>query len=146
MFLLNSIPGYLKHERCVGDKEEFWQTAKSIYIHQRSILFKFIDFHYWYVPIFEWIHISRRVSWGYSEVLIIVLSMNLSMMYQQINERLLRTRHQVMWNSYWKETYEHYEQLCRLVERASDFVSPLLVVITLADFFFLCERLYRQYA
>jgi Trehalose receptor len=72
--------------------------------------------------------------------------MNLSMLYQQFNERLLMFRHQIMWSSYWKEMYDHFLQLCSLVEHVNEFVSPLLVVITLADFFFLCERLYRQYA
>lgn len=137
--------GYLKHLRC-KEREEFWITAKSIYIEQRSVLFTIIKFEYWLIPIFEWIHISRRVAWGFSEVLIIVIAMNLSMKFKQFNERLLRVRFQTVRASYWKEMYNHYVMLCNLVEKANDILSPILILITFADFFFLCERLYRQYS
>lgn len=137
--------GFLKYERCASHGEEFWSTAKIVYIEQRSVLFKVIQFQYWHIPIFEWLHVSRRVAWGFSEVIIIVLAMNLSMKFQQFNERLSRVRFQTLWHSYWKEMYDHYLMLCNLVDIANDFVSPVLIVITFADFFFLCERLYRQY-
>lgn len=120
--------------------------SRSKYVQQRSILFTIIEFQHWHIPIFEWIHISRRVAWGFSEVLIIVIAMNLSMKFQQFNERLSRVDCQTVWTSYWKEMHDHYAMLCSLVEKANDFVSPVLIVITFVDFFFLCERLYRQYA
>lgn len=138
--------GYLKHKRCVGDEKDFWLTVKSIYIEQRSVLFKVIDFHYIYIPIFEWVHISRRVAWSFSEVLIILIAMNLSMKFNQFYDRLSRIRQQIVWDSYWRIMREHYVMLCELVEKASDFTAPLLVAITFTDFFFLCERLYKQYA
>jgi Trehalose receptor len=138
--------GYMKHKRCFGDDEGFWATGKSIYIEQRSIMFKVINFEYWHIPIFEWIHISRRASWGFSEVFIIVFALDLSMKFKLFNERLLRVRYQTLWSSYWKEMYEDYVKLCNLVEKGNELVSSLLVVITFTDFFFLCERLYRQYA
>lgn len=138
--------GFLKHQRCGTDDEDFWIKAKAIYIEQRSIFFKIIEFQYWHVPILEWIHISRRVAWVFAEVLVILLAMNLSMKFQQFNKRLSRTRHQTMWSSYWKEMYQHYVVLCNLTEKANEFVSPILLGVTLVNFFFLCERLYRQYA
>lgn len=52
--------GYLKYEHCVGDDENFWMTAGQIYVEQRSVLFRIIGFHYFYIPIFEFVHISRR--------------------------------------------------------------------------------------
>jgi Trehalose receptor len=138
--------GYMKHKRCFGDDESFWVAGRSIYIEQRSIMFKVINFEYWHIPIFEWIHISRRASWGFCEVFIIAFAMDLSMKFKLFNERLLRVRYQTLWSSYWKEMYEDYVKLCNLVEKGNELVSSLLVVITFTDFFFLCERLYRQYA
>lgn len=137
--------GYLTNLRCDGDLDELWAIAEKIYVRQRSILFKVIRFRLWHIPVFEWIHISRRVAWGFSEVFIVLLAMNLSMKFKHFNQRLLRTRHGILWKSYWKETYEHYVQLCSLVEKADDFVSPILLVIIFADFFFLLEQLYQQY-
>jgi hypothetical protein len=131
---------------CAAHDEDFWPTAKKIYIAQRSIFFKIIDFNYLYIPIFEWMHICRRAAWAYSEVLIIVFAMNLSMMYRKFNGRLLRIRNQVMWHSYWNEMRQHYLQLCNLVEHANGFASPLLIAIVFADFFFLCERLFRLFS
>jgi hypothetical protein len=138
-----TFEGYQKHELCSGHDEEFWPAAKEIYIAQRSILFKVIDFNYIYVPIFEWIHLARRAAWSYSEVLIIVFAMDLSLMFQIFNKRLIRIRNQAMWTSYWKEMRQHYLQLCALVEHANKFASPLLAIIVFSDFFFLCERLFR---
>jgi len=138
--------GYLKHERCIGDGEDFWMTAKPIYIQQRSVLFRIITFEYWYIPIFEWVHISRRVAWAVSEVLCICIAMNISMKFRQYCDRLQGYRHQIVWSSYWTELREHYVMLCLLIDKANEFVSPLIVIITFADFFFLCERLFKQYA
>lgn len=134
-----------KHERCRDPSETFWKTAKLIYIQQRSIAFRYIDFEFWHIPIFEWIHISRRVAWGFGEVLIIIIALNLSMKFQQFNERLLRVHFQILWNSYWKESLDNYILICNLVDLGNEIVSPILCVITFADFFFLCERLYRQF-
>lgn len=137
--------GYLKFQRC-NNSGDFFSLAKSIYVEQRSVLFKVIDFQYYYIPIFELVHISRRVAWGYSEVLIILIAINLSMKFRQFYERLNRIRHQIVWDSYWKIMFTHYVMLCELVEKTSDFFSSLLTLITFTDFFFLCERLYKQYS
>lgn len=102
-----------------------------------------MKFHYAYVPVLEWVHISRRVAWAYCEVLIIVFAMNASLMFRKFNQRLKRIQHQIMWHLYWKEMHDHFLELCKLVEHANSFASPLLAIFVFADFFFLCERLYR---
>lgn len=81
-------------------------------------------------------HISRRVAWSFSEVLIILIAMNLSIKFNQFYDRLNRIRQQIVWDSYWRIMREHYIML----------LVALLVAIILTDFFFLCERLYKQYA
>ncbi|KAG5679765.1 hypothetical protein PVAND_009305 [Polypedilum vanderplanki] len=139
--------GYLKFERCSNDDDaDFSPIAKEIYIQQRSILFRLIDFNYFYIPIFEFVHISRRVHWCFVELFIIILGMNLSLKFNQFYERLNKVRQQIVWDGYWRMSREHYVMLCELSEKASEFSSPLLTLITFADFFFLCERLYKQYA
>lgn len=68
------------------------------------------------------------------------------MMFRKFTDRLARIRNQIMWHSYWKEMHEHFIQLCNLVEHANSLLSPLLALIVFADFFFLCERLFRLLA
>lgn len=130
----------------MGDNETFWPTAKSIYIQNTSIIFRIAKFYNWYAPLIEWVHIARAIAWPLSEMFIIILAVNLSLMFRKFNERLIRTQSQVMWSSYWKEMREHFLQICNLVDHANDFISPLITVIIFCDFFFLCERLYRLFA
>lgn len=94
----------------------------------------------------EWIHISRRVSWGFPETLIIIFAMNLSMKFKQFYERLYLTRHQIVFDSYWQTMRENYVMICELVDLANEFFGPLLTATTFVDFFFLCERIYKLLA
>jgi gustatory receptor len=137
--------GYLRHEHC-NPHDDFLPVAKAIYIEQRSHLFRIIGFHYLYIPIFELVHIAKRVAWTFTEVLIISMALNLSMKFKQFYAKLDRVKDQVMWSSYWSLMREHYRILCELLEMANDFIAPLLIIVTFTDFFFLCERLYKQYA
>ena len=143
MFLAN-YRAYLNFERCRRNYENdnFSPTAKEIYIAQRSYFFRIIDSNYIYVPIFESVHMSRRVTWAFLEALIIVMPIK----FEQFYERLSKVRQQIVWDSYWRIMREHYLTCCKLLEKTTDFASPLLTPTTFADFFSFCERLFKQFA
>jgi hypothetical protein len=139
------VKGYLKFKKCHNGSDDGFSFT-SIYIHERSVIFRYVDFHYVVIPFFEWFHIARRVSWVYAEVLMIIFAINITMKLTHYYERLNRVRRQIVYDSFWRTMREHYIMLCELIESTSEFFSPLLLIVTFADFFFLCERLYKQYA
>lgn len=118
---------------------------------KRSVFYTFFDLDGYYgyyrllFPLFEFSYVSTHCGWEISVVIIISFAMNLSMKFKQFSDRLKRTEVVAMNSFFWNEMLQHYLALCDLVDEANKILAPIIMVLTFFDFFFLCERIYRQF-
>lgn len=136
---------YIRSVRCNRTVDGFWNVTKQKIISSRSVFYQYTSFNFATFLLFEYIYNSIRIVWTFSAMIVIGFAMNLSMRFQQFNDRLNRTRSSSLTKSFWNEVHEHYVTICNLVEKTNDMLMPITVAIAFFDFFFLCERIYRQF-
>lgn len=112
----------------------------------RTPFFKYTGFNYLYLPIFEYLYLSARMTWIMAPVFVLSFALNLSMKFNQIKERLETTELTQMTKQFWSEIRDHYVIVCNMVEKSSEFLSVFIMLTAFFDFSFLCERLYRQFS
>lgn len=121
------------------------ETRKAI-MASRSVFYNYTNFSWFYFFLFEYYFLSVRLVWTISPVIVLAFALNISIKFDQFNERLNDTPVQLLTKSLWREFYEHYMIICNLLDRANDMMSPLIVPLTFFDFFFSCERIYRNFS
>lgn len=95
---------------------------------------------------YEYYFLSVRLIWTISPVIVLAFAKNISVKFDQFNERLNETPVTSLSKSLWLEFYEHYMIICNLLNKANEMMSPLIIPLAFFDFFFLCERLYRNFS
>lgn len=140
------IKTHIKNQKCNVTDADLWLTTKTWLMITRTQFYNVTGFSWVYFIIFEYFYLSTRFVWLLCPTFVISFALNLSMKFQQIKERLKNTNSIQMNRTFWHEIHRDYLIVCNLTLKASEFLSPMISGIMSFDFFFLCERLYRQFS
>jgi gustatory receptor len=143
VYLISAIENtYIKIEGCEPSKREFWRT---LYVNERQVFFLVIPYHPALLPFLEWYEVVKQVSWTYSEVLVSCMSIALATRFRQLTNRLKFYEKHHLAESFWNEIREHYNVICNLVLKADEILSPIIVVYSFANMFFICQKIFMQF-
>lgn len=138
---------YVQQRQCniTWTENQAWNELKITIMAARSVFYNYTGFSWFFFILFEYYFLSVRLVWTFSPVIVLAFALNVSTKFNQFNERLNSTPISSLTRSFWREAYEHYVIICNLLEKANDIMSPIIVSLTFFDFFFSCERIYRNF-
>ncbi|KAG5679796.1 hypothetical protein PVAND_009334 [Polypedilum vanderplanki] len=132
----------IKLESCEPTKQDFWRT---LFVSERQVFFLVIPYYAFECPFLEWYEVVKQVSWTYSEVLVSCMSIALATRFKQLTNRLKFYEKHHLAESFWNEIREHYNIICNLVLKADEILSPIIIVYSFANMFFICQKIFMQF-
>lgn len=143
VYLLSAIENTkINIESCDASKRDFWRI---LYVNERQVFFLVIPYHTALLPFLEWYELVKQMCWAYSEVFVTILSMSLSKLFQQLTNRLKFYEKHHLAESFWNEIREHYNIIYNLVLKADKILSPIVVVYSFSNLFFICQKIFMQF-
>ena len=132
----------IKIEFCDASKRDFW---KILYVNERQVLFMLLPYHSALPPFLEWYEVVKTMCWTYSEVFVSCISIVLSTRFQQLTNRLKFYEKHHLSESFWNEIREDYNIISNLVLKADKILSPIVIVYSFSNLFFICQKIFVQF-
>lgn len=143
IYLVSAIENtHIKITNCDAEHRDFWRI---LYVNERQVFFQVIPYHPALLPFLEWYEVVKQVSWTYSEVLVSCVSIALATRFQQLTNRLRFYERHHLAESFWNEIREHYNVICNLVLKADEILSPIIIVCSFGNLFFICQKIFMQF-
>jgi hypothetical protein len=136
----------LENKYCNKTDENYERILKDVIVNERAVFYRYIGFHYYVFPIFEFLFTSTRAVWTIAPVFVLSFALSLAIKFEQFNDRIARTNLLHVTTEYWNEMYHDYLTICDLVDYSNSILSPITLNIVFFDFIFLCEKIYRQFS
>lgn len=127
---------------CDLTKRDFW---KILYVNERQVFFTVLPYHSWQIPFLEWYEVTKTMCWTFSEVFVIAVASTLATRFEQLTNRLKFFESRHLTESFWHEIRCHYNILCNLVLRADKMLSPVILVYSFSNLFFICQKIFTQF-
>jgi gustatory receptor len=102
-----------------------------------------LPYRWWIYPFFQWTITLMAFGWNYVDYFIIILSIGLSTRFNQVNERLKRTRHDDMNHKFWNDIRVDYCNLVDLLRYVDGKVAMLVLLSLLHNLFLLCTKIFE---
>lgn len=142
-YLITAIENTLvKIGECDADRRDFWRI---LFVNERQVFFQVLPYHFTLLPFLEWYEIIKQICWVFSEVFIVCLSLAIAKRFQQLTNRLKFYEKHHLAESFWNEIREHYNIICNLVLKADKILSPLVLVYSFSNLFFICQKIFMQF-
>lgn len=132
----------LKIETCEESKRDFWRI---LYVNERQVFFQVIPYHSALLPFLEWYEVVKTMCWTYSEVFLTCVSLALATRFKTLTNRLKLYEKHYMAESFWDEIREHYNIIANLVLKTDKILSPIVVVYSFSNLFFICQKIFMQF-
>lgn len=127
---------------CDETKRDFW---KIFYVNERQVFFTILPYYSWQIPFLEWYEVVKTMCWTYSEVFVIGVSLTLATRFKQLTNRLKVYEQRHLNDDFWHEIRCHHNILCNLVVKADALLSPVILVYSFANMFFICQKIFTQF-
>ncbi|CAK1548699.1 unnamed protein product [Leptosia nina] len=88
------------------------------------------------------LNILCNLTWNYSHVFIICISLYLSSILEHINKKLVSTEGQFRPPSFWRSLREDYSNATRLIHVFDDNINGIIFVAFASNLFFICLQLF----
>lgn len=128
--------------KCDPSKRDFWRI---LYVNERQVFFMLLPYHTALLPFLEWYEVVKTMCWTYSEVFVSCISIALSTRFQQLTNRLKFYEKHHLAESFWNEIREDYNIVSNLVLKADKILSPIVVVYSFSNLFFICQKIFMQF-
>lgn len=137
---IEKVEAQIKH--CDESKRDFWRI---FYVNERQVFFTVLPYYSWQIPFLEWYEIVKQMCWIYAEVFVNAVSTTLACRFEQLTNRLKLHEKKYLADSFWEEIRCHYNTLQRLVLFADTFLSPVILVYSFGNLFFICQKILTQF-
>lgn len=137
---VEKVEDQIKH--CDDTKRDFW---KILYVNERQVFFTVLPYHSWQIPFLEWYEVIKTMCWTYSEVFVFAVATTLATRFEQLTNRLKYFDTRYFTESFWHEIRCHHNVLCNLVLRADEMLSPVILVYSFSNLFFICQKIFTQF-
>jgi hypothetical protein len=94
---------------------------------------------------FQVTDIIKNMCWVFPEILIISMSLGIVTRFDQLTNRLEIYNGTVLSQNFWHEIYSHYVLLCDMVNKADQILSPMVLIYSFSNLFFICEKIFRLF-
>lgn len=88
-------------------------------------------------------------NWNFCDIFIIVISIGLTDKIMRFNQHLhqvLSEKNSINTKAVWRTIRSDYVQLCGLVESVNNFISPIIVLSCLGNFYFICLQVLQVFS
>lgn len=147
---------------CAEDSRDFW---KVYYSNERPYFLAFFPYNKNYTPYLlevtssvlcevkkiislkfpQITDLARCVYWVYCEILVLSMSFCLITRFDQLTNRMEHFRGKILSEILWNDIYTHYALLCDLVGKADEILSPIILIYSFSNLYFICEKIFRLF-
>ncbi|XP_075162534.1 gustatory receptor for sugar taste 64f-like [Haematobia irritans] len=108
--------------------------------------------HLFYVfPYSNWLgfygktlNVMSTFIWNYMDVFVMIMSIGLSSMFQQLNADLVKFKNKQMSPAFWAERRVQYRNVCMLCEKVDNAISLITMVSFSNNLYFICVQLLKS--
>ncbi|XP_017070743.1 gustatory receptor for sugar taste 64b [Drosophila eugracilis] len=118
---------------------------ESIYKWERPHLYMILPYHFWMLPIFEWVNQTIAYPRSFTDCFIMCIGIGLAARFHQLYRRIAAVHRKVMPAVFWTEVREHYLALKRLVHLLDAAIAPLVLLAFGNNMSFICFQLFNSF-
>jgi Trehalose receptor len=90
---------------------------------------------------YEYYNIAATLTWNYIDLVIIVICIGMSSMFDKLNYRIESLRHLIVSEITWSEVREDYVKVCELLRRVNDMFGSFVAFSCANDGYFIVLQL-----
>lgn len=91
--------------------------------------------------ILEYMNVAMTITWSFIDLTIIIFSLGMSLLFEQLNRRMESLRHVIADEIVWCELREDYEKVCELLNMLNVHMGALVICACSFDGFFVLFQL-----
>lgn len=91
--------------------------------------------------ILEYMNIAMTITWSFIDLTIIIVSLGMRLLFEQLNRRMENLRHVVADEKVWTELREDYEHVCELLNKLNVYMGGIVLCACSFDGFFVLFQL-----
>ncbi|KAH8298646.1 hypothetical protein KR018_008562 [Drosophila ironensis] len=118
---------------------------ESVYKWERPHFYMIIPYHFWLLPLFEWINQTIAYPRSFTDCFIMCIGIGLAARFNQLYRRIAAVHRKVMPAVFWTEVREHYLALKRLVRLLDAAIAPLVLLAFGNNMSFICFQLFNSF-
>ncbi|EDW73452.1 uncharacterized protein Dwil_GK17553 [Drosophila willistoni] len=118
---------------------------ESVYKWERPHLYMILPYHFWLLPLFEWINLTIAYPRSFTDCFIMCIGIGLAARFHQLHRRIAAVHRKVMPGIFWTEVREHYLALKRLVRLLDGAIAPLVLLAFGNNMSFICFQLFNSF-
>ncbi|XP_055543532.1 uncharacterized protein LOC129729076 [Wyeomyia smithii] len=126
--------------RC-DNSTPFWEV---FYTHEHSHIFGYISYSLPVALIVEMVHKVYLFIWSFMDLFITLVSLGLSLRFEQFYARVEHLKGKVIPDSFWAIVRLDYTKLSNLVLYMDEVLSPMVLLTCGSDIFFITYQLYMS--
>ncbi|XP_055612565.1 gustatory receptor for sugar taste 64c-like [Uranotaenia lowii] len=127
-------------ERCTNGSH-FWEL---FYRREHAKVFRYMDYNLPMVLIVEFTHKVYLFMWTFMDLFITLVSMGLSVRFEQLYNRIEHHKGKILPEVFWAEIRHDYTRISNLVGYMDRVLSPMVVITCASDIYFIAYQLYMS--
>lgn len=127
-------------ERC-DNSSSFWET---FYTREHSKTFDYISYSLPLALLLEFVHKVYLFVWTFMDVFISVVSIGLATRFEQLFHRIEHLKGKMLPESFWAEIRLDYTKISNLVIYMDGVLSPMIMITSASNIFFITYQLYMS--
>ncbi|XP_055605237.1 gustatory receptor for sugar taste 64b-like [Uranotaenia lowii] len=130
-----------KFQFACTNETNFW---KLFYNREHVKVFAYMNYHIMMVLVIEFAHKVYLFMWTFMDLFITLVSLSLSIRFEQLYFRIAPHKGKLLPDAYWVEIRHHYIKISKLVEFMDRELSPMVIVTCGSDIYFIAYQLYMS--
>ncbi|XP_059621801.1 gustatory receptor for sugar taste 64a-like [Phlebotomus argentipes] len=126
---------------CQYNFTTFSDKTAYFYLKYYSHIFTIIPYNMPLALVLLWMNFSLTYAWNFIDIFTILVAVGVAKRFEQINNRLQLVKEKAVPEQYWLQIRLHYVQVCEIVEYVEDYLSPIILLSSANDFYFICYQL-----
>lgn len=109
----------------------------------RPHILEVLPFHWTLFVVFQWLISILAFGWNFVDYFLIILSLCMATRFNQLNDRLKRTKNHEMDNKFWLDTRIHYTNLVDLLQYIDKKIAALVLISMSHNLFLVCTKVFE---